>query len=87
MLDWLINVSNKSDSSSAVVCCLRRFNNSKRCSSSKIYSLFLSLVVEVFEERRVRFDVDRFARINKDQYEFRRFIYVVVEWRNLIDQD
>jgi hypothetical protein len=62
----LINISNKSDSS-LDVCCLRRFNNSIRCSSSKINSLFLLLIVDVFEERRIRFDEeeDRTSRRKK----------------------
>ncbi len=39
-------------------CCLRRFNNSRRCSSSKTNSLLRSLMIEVFDERRVRFNED-----------------------------
>jgi hypothetical protein len=61
----LINVSNKFDSSSAVSgnelssdCCLRRFNNSKRCSSSNTNSLLRSFKNEVFDERCIRFDDD-----------------------------
>jgi len=52
------------------VCCLRRFNNSIRCSSSKINSLFFSLIVDVFEERRVRFDdeEDRTTRRKQNSY-------------------
>ncbi len=51
-------------------CCLRRFNNSIRCSSSKINSLFFSLIVDVFEERRVRFDdeEDRTTRRKQNSY-------------------
>lgn len=57
-------------------CCLRRFKSSKRCSSSKINSLFRSLMKDVFEKRRVRFDdeVDRIARIIEKIHEFKGFI-------------
>ena len=50
-------------------CCLRRFNSSIRCSSSKINSLFFSIAVDVLAERRVRLDIeqDRIARIPKRQ--------------------
>ena len=57
------NVSRRFNSSSGVIgaaacpgCCFRRFNNSSKCSSSKIYSLSLLLIGDVFDERRVRFD-------------------------------
>jgi hypothetical protein len=63
-----VNASNKFDSSSDVMvrnCCLRRFNNSNRCSSSKIYSLLRSFRKDVLEKRRIRFDVIELDRIAK----------------------
>lgn len=78
MLILLINVSNKFDSSSDVNefelcsdCCLRRFNNSNRCSSSNTNSLLRSFNNEFFEKRRIRFDDvvkevnDRIAKLRK----------------------
>lgn len=52
----------------------KRFNNSTRCSSSKIISLFLSLIVEVFEQRRIRFDDARVSFICSVESEFNRFL-------------
>ena len=94
--DLLINALNKLASSSDVIgddvysaCCLRRFNKSKRCSSSNINSLFRSFKNDVFDERFIRF-IDEKSRIAKGKRELGprywrySFTYIaVVRWTNL----